>query len=156
MIDVGDIAPDFILTDNMGISRSLLDTAAEQYVVLVFYRGDWCPYCQLQMRELGKSMAQFDEKGGVLWGISPQKHEINQAFAEKREIPFPIVWDEGQQVISEWGLIHELDPHQSEIPYPTTYIIGAGNQVVWRHIADDHIGNRPQTSEILAALPARS
>ena len=151
-INVGDIAPDFVLTDSAGHTHRLSEIAAQQAVVLVFYRGDWCPYCQIQLHQLGSRSQDFHQKGARVLAISPQKHELNQAFAEKRQVPFPIVWDENQSVISEWGLRHELDEHQEHIPYPTTYVIGAGNRLLWRKLGVNK-SDRPHPEEILAALP---
>ncbi|MFT5194602.1 MAG: peroxiredoxin [Cellvibrionaceae bacterium] len=151
-IDIGDIAPDFTLTDAMGDDYNLSTVTAQQTVVLVFYRGDWCPYCQIQLHALSSRIQQFKDNRAIFLAISPQKHELNEAFALKRGVSFPILWDEQQKVISEWGLCHELDQHQEHIPHPTTYIIGAGNKVLWRKLGENE-AERPQPEEILAALP---
>ena len=151
-IDVGDIAPDFSLTDSMGDRYKLSDVTAEQAVVLVFYRGDWCPYCQIQLYKLGTHAQEFKDKKATVLAISPQQHELNKAFAHKRQVPFPILWDENQRVISEWGLCHELDEHQEHIPHPTTYVIGQGNKVLWRKLGENK-ADRPEPEDIIAILP---
>ncbi len=151
-INVGDIAPDFTLEDSEGQLHSLSSLTDQQAVVLVFYRGDWCPYCQIQLHKLGTREDSFSQNGAQVLAISPQKHELNQAFAEKRGVSFPILWDKHQSVINEWGLCHELDEHQEHIPHPTTYIIGAGNKVLWRKLGAN-AADRPEPDEILAALP---
>jgi len=152
MIGVGDIAPNFTLTDVMGETYTLSQITENETVVLVFYRGDWCPYCQIQMHQLGKRLGEFEDKKARLLAISPQRHEKNEEFARKRGVTFPILWDEGQKVINEWGLAHELDQHQEHIPHPTTYVITKGNEVIWRKLGD-HIGDRPEPEDILAVIP---
>lgn len=151
-INVGDTAPDFTLTDAMGEKYQLSDVTEKSAVVLVFYRGDWCPYCQIQLHQLGRRSTEFSQNGAQVLAISPQKHELNQAFAQKRDVPFPILWDEKQSVISNWGLCHELDEHQEHIPHPTTYVIGTNNKVLWRKLGNN-VADRPEPEEILAALP---
>ena len=153
IVNVGDIAPDFTLTDTMGRHHTLSEATAIQPVVLVFYRGDWCPYCQIQLHQLGNHESAFQNKKALVLAISPQKHELNIAFAEKRGVPFPILWDEGQNVIETWGLCHELNEHQEHIPHPTTYVIGRGNKVLWRKLGEN-AADRPDPADILAALPS--
>lgn len=148
----GQMAPNFTLYDTDGRAHELAAVAAVQPMILVFYRGDWCGWCQLQMAQLTKAYAEFEQAGVALWAISPQEQALNLAFRQKRDIPFPILEDSHLAVIDHWGLRHELNPDSENIPYPTTYIIAQGGRVHWRrmgHTKDD----RPTPGEILANLP---
>lgn len=150
-VPVGTAVPPFTLQNTDGQPYTLAQIPADKPLILVFYRGDWCPYCQLQMYQLSQVYNDILAHGAELWAISPQSQEQNQAFREKRDIPFPILCDDKLTVIDQWGLRDELDPSQEQIPYPTTYIIVNG-QAHWRklgHRKDD----RPTPGEIIAALP---
>lgn len=152
VVGVGQPAPNFTLTNTDGRVYTLHNLVQTQPLVLVFYRGDWCPYCQLQLAQLGQTYPQFTGRGAEVWAISPQSHQLNQQFREKRGVPFPILYDENTQIIRQWGLYHELNPYQLDIPYPTTYIIKVGGVVHWRKLglrADD----RPTPGEVLSNLP---
>ncbi len=150
-IPVGTAVPTFTLYNTDGQAYSLADIPPDKPLILVFYRGDWCPYCQLQMHQLSQVYSDIVARGAELWAISPQSQAQNQAFREKRDIQFPILGDTDLAVINRWGLRDELDPSQEQIPHPTTYIILNG-QAHWRrmgHRKDD----RPTPGEIIAALP---
>ena len=151
-IAIGDQAPDFTLTDIHSQSHQLSTALQSGPVVLVFYRGDWCGWCQLQTAQLAKVYDKFLDAGVSLWAISPQQQVTNQQFSEKREIPYPILADDDLAVIDEWGLRHELNPDQENIPYPTTYVINQDGSIHWRHLGGSK-DDRPTTEEILAALP---
>ena len=152
-IQVGDIAPDFSLVDTEGQTHNLHHTAVQQPLIIVFYRGDWCPYCQLQLYQLGQVYQQILDHGAMIWAISPQDRATNHAFREKREVGFPILCDESLTVINQWGLRDELDPHAaSQIPWPTTYIIDTAGRVHWRKMGYNK-ADRPTPGEIIAALP---
>ncbi len=150
-LKVGAAAPDFTLKNTDGISFNLLTAAQEKPIVLVFYRGDWCAWCQLQTAQLAKAYDQFEAAGVALWAISPQDTATNEAFRTRREIPYPILADDDLAVIRAWGLEDELDPNHENIPYPTTYIIGQDGRVHWRRLG--RTKDRPTPEEILAALP---
>ncbi len=151
-VAVGDQAPDFTLLDINDNSHRLYDALQSGPVVLVFYRGDWCGWCQLQTAQLAQSYDKFVAAGVTLWAISPQSQKTNQNFSEKRQIPYPVLADDDLKVIDEWGLRHELNPDQENIPYPTTYVINPDGTIHWRHLGGSK-EDRPTTEEILAALP---
>lgn len=131
--------------------RCLHEAVAEKPLILVFYRGDWCPYCQIQMYQMSQVLGEIEAKGAGIWGISPQSRAQNRAFRQKRLIEYPILSDESLAVIRAWGLEDEVYPYHDHIPYPTTYVVGMGGRVVWRHLG--FYDRRPTAGEIVAALP---
>ncbi len=151
-ISVGSQAPDFTLIDTNNQPHTLSEALKSGPVVLVFYRGDWCPWCQLQTAQLAQSYDKFVDADVNIWAISPQRQAINKQFGEKRQIPYPILADDDLAVINTWGLLHELNPDQENIPYPTTYIIDTNGRIHWRRLGEQP-QDRPTTAEILAALP---
>src|SRR5271155_5936327 len=69
---VGDTAPTFTLSDAVGNQVALADLLAEGPVVVTFYRGEWCPYCNLQLRALQQALPEITSTGATLVAISPQ------------------------------------------------------------------------------------
>lgn len=154
---VGDLAPDFTLEDQSGRQVTLSAEVEMKPVVLVFYRGYWCPYCGRQLSEL-RSLLEPNEKIS-LWAVSVDSHEQSKSFAEKiasdgrGNINFQMLSDPGHRVIDSYGL---RDPRYAGnelqgIPYPAVYVIDKSRRVVWARVEKD-FKVRPRNSEIRAAL----
>jgi len=113
---VGDEAPDFALRDQHGdevwLSALLRGGPAALLggpVVLIFYRGEWCPYCNLQLRTFQANLAQLAEHRAQLVAISPQTPDHSLSMAEKNHLKFVVLSDVGAQVIDRYGLRYEMD-----------------------------------------------
>jgi peroxiredoxin len=113
---VGDEAPDFALPDQHGdevwLSALLRGGPALLRggpVVLIFYRGEWCPYCNLQLRAFQANLAQLAEHRAQLVAISPQTPDHSLSMAEKNDLEFVVLSDVGAQVIDRYGLRYEVD-----------------------------------------------
>jgi peroxiredoxin len=78
-------------------------------VVLIFYRGEWCPYCNLQLRTPQAHLGQLTEHGAQLVAISPHTPDRSAPMAEKNELAFPVLSDPAARVIDRYGLTYELD-----------------------------------------------
>jgi peroxiredoxin len=106
---VGDRAPDFALHDQLGRPVSLAGELEQGPVVLVFYRGEWCPYCNLLLRTYGLRAADFSARGARLVAVSPQTPDNSLTMAEKHSLEFPVLSDEGGEVIGTYGLKYDVD-----------------------------------------------
>lgn len=106
---VGDEAPDFALPDQHGDEVWLSALLRGGPVVLIFYRGEWCPYCNLQLRTLQSNLAQLAEHRAQLVGISPQTPDHSLSMAKKNDLEFVVLSDVGAQVIDRYGLRYEVD-----------------------------------------------
>jgi peroxiredoxin len=112
---VGDRAPGFTLPDQVGRQVSLASELEQGPVVLVFYRGEWCPYCNLILRTYGLRAAEFSERGARLVAVSPQTPDNSLTMGEKHGLEFPVLSDEGGEVIGAYGLRYEVEGHAREL-----------------------------------------
>src|SRR5438874_6242863 len=105
---VGDRAPDFTLPDQLRREVSLAGELQQGPVVLIFYRGEWCPYCNAMLRTYGMRAADFSERGARLVAVSPQTPDNSLTMAEKHRLEFPVLSDEGGEVIGTYGLKYDI------------------------------------------------
>ncbi len=171
-LSVGDQAPDFRLPSATGASVSLGQALSQGPVVLVFYRGDWCPYCNLALRAYQNSLAEFQAAGASLIAISPQTPDYASAISHKNALAFEVLSDEGCQVASRYGLAFDMPAKHVEvlasvglaqgnregdtvnrIPLPATYVIDSHAEITWAHIDPDYRA-RAETEDIVMALRA--
>jgi peroxiredoxin len=167
---VGDRAPGFDLPDQLGRSVSLAGELEQGPVVLVFYRGEWCPYCNLMLRTYGLRAAQFSERGARLVAVSPQTPDHSLTMAEKHDLEFPVLSDEGGEVIGAYGLKYEVDAQSRALleavgndvarfngaggwilPAPAVFVIDRNGIVRFASVQGDYT-QRVEPEEALAAL----
>ena len=147
---VGQTAQDFILMDTRGEAVRLYDLLEHGPVVLVFYRGGWCPYCNLHLRGFQRVLPQVLELGASLVAISPQLPDNSLSTEEKNALEYPLLSDVGNTVARRFGLAFRLSPEllatyeafghgleqmngeegAQELPVPTTIIIGTDRKIV--------------------------
>ena len=119
---VGTTAGDFTLPDTDGSAVSLADLTADGPAVLVFYRGQWCPYCNLTLRAYqAEVVPELRKHGARLAAISPQLPDGSVAVKETNELGFPVLSDVGNVVARAFGLTFTVD----EDVRPTMVKIGA-------------------------------
>jgi len=114
-LKAGNAAPDFILPDVHGEPvrlRALLDQGP---VVVVFYRGGWCPYCNLHLRGFQRRLQEFREFGATVVAISPQLPDNSLSTKEKDELAFPVLSDVGNKVARQFGIVFELSDELVEL-----------------------------------------
>jgi peroxiredoxin len=95
---VGEHAPDFTLLDALGESVTLSELLANGPVVLTFYRGEWCPYCNVQLRHLEQALSSFQKFNATLVAVSPQSPDHALSLTEKHDLKFPVLSDVDQDV----------------------------------------------------------
>jgi len=105
---VGDRAPGFTLPDQLGRQVSLLGELQQGPVVLIFYRGEWCPYCNALLRTYGLRAADFSQRDARLLAVSPQTPDNSLTMAEKHSLECPVLSDEGGEVIGSYGLKYDV------------------------------------------------
>jgi peroxiredoxin len=104
----GMLAPDFTLPDVDGQPVTLSALLTHGPVVLTFYRGEWCPYCNLQLRAYQAILPQIRELGVSLVAVSPQTADKSLTTAEQKGLTFPVLSDAGNEVAKRYGLIYAL------------------------------------------------
>ena len=102
---VGDTLPPFTLTDATGKTVSSADLLSKNALLISFYRGEWCPYCNLELAALQKELPAFTEKGVTLVAISPELPNTSLTIVEKNELKFPVLTDEGCKYAKELGIV---------------------------------------------------
>ncbi len=158
-VKIGDVAPDFTLSDNSGKPITLSEAVKDAAVVLVFYRGSWCPFCAKQLSDLRGLIKQGEKTR--LYAVSVDEADRSNDLIKKIEkdgkgkVGFAILTDAGAKTIDAYGL---RDPRYAGekvdgIPYPAVYVIGADRKIVWAKVEKDY-KNRPTNSEIRAAIDA--
>ncbi|KAL5333144.1 thioredoxin-like protein [Aspergillus crustosus] len=147
-IQVGDRIPDFRLTNAVGEEVSSADLRAHGPLLITFYRGSWCPYCNLALGSLQKHLTKFQEQGVALVAITPELPDYSLSLAEKHDLKFPVLTDRGNDYAKQLGLIfqmpdalrpafekfgHDLVEHNGDdsfsVPVPATLLVDKGGVV---------------------------
>jgi len=92
-------APDFKATDQYGKEIRLKDVLKDSAVVLIFYRGQWCPYCNKQLKKLEDSLQLIKDKGARLIAITPEKPEFISKTIEKTKASYPLIYDKDMKIM---------------------------------------------------------
>jgi peroxiredoxin len=166
---VGVAAPDFTLPDAHGNPVTLSRRREDGPVVLSFYRGDWCPICNVQLRVLQRHLPDIEALGASLLAVSPQAPDRSMSFAEKLELGFDVLSDLDQEVAAAYLIRFPLGQSLREIyeqflplpdmnadrswnlPVPATFVVDRHGVIRARHVDADY-RHRMEPEEILAAL----
>lgn len=169
-LGVGDEAPGFHLPDARGGDVALADLLADGPVVLVFYRGAWCPYCNLQLAAFQGALADIRAAGATLVAVSPQTPDQSLTLAEQRSLEFPVLSDAGNAVAAAYGLVftqsdaatatsRELGVELADfngddsntLPAASTFVIEQDGVITFASISGDYRW-RVGPEEVLAVL----
>jgi peroxiredoxin Q/BCP len=144
---VGDKAPQFSLPSATGETVALQDYAGKSKVVLVFYRGDWCPFCRKQLSGFAASYDKYKATGAEVIAISVDSPEKNKKLSEKLKLAFPVLSDNGHKIIDTYSI---LDP-SGEISRAAVFIVDKKGIVRWSQVSDDY-KIRPTDEMLLGEL----
>ena len=169
-LKAGDTAPDFSLKDSSGKDVSLRDALAKGPVVLTFYRGVWCPYCNMELQALQDALPEIEARGAQLLAISLQGPENSRKSQRQNKLDFPILTDQGGDVSDRFGLrwtlqdyvipvfqgfgvelpqIHGTD--EWTLPMPARYVIGTDGVIAYAEVNPDYT-IRPEPSDMFPVL----
>jgi len=157
-LQVGQILPEFELTDtacNTVASTSLRDKPT----VWIFYRGNWCPLCMAQIKELVTQYQQLEELGVRVALVSPQPPKFTESLAKKFDVTFDFLTDPANRaarmlgIASPYGLPMGMQilGYDSETVLPTVLITDTGGRILWVHETDNY-RVRPEPETYLAVL----
>ncbi|MBB6731473.1 peroxiredoxin-like family protein [Cohnella zeiphila] len=104
----GDQAPDFTLADPLGEQVNLYDELAKGPVVLTFYRGSWCPFCNIQLRAYRQLLPEIEKLGGQLLAVSLQSPDNSLSHKEKENLTFQVLSDSNGRVAESYRVLYEL------------------------------------------------
>lgn len=169
-IQIGRQAPHFALPNAQGAPVSLQQLLTQGAVVLSFYRGAWCPYCNLEIRALNAFKDQFKAAGASLVAISPQLPDRSAKLATEANLGFEVLSDVGNLVARNYGLTYLLDAalhevylsfgmdipaHNGdstwELPFPATYVIDSAGKVRFAFVDSDY-RKRAEPAKLLECL----
>jgi len=168
-VKVGDEIPAFTLPDAVGNLVTSGELLTRGPLVVVFYRGAWCPYCNLELKALQDNLPEIQSLGAQLVAISPMTPDNSLSLADKHGLEFPVLSDRGLKVAGEFGLVYsfplelrgffqkagiDLTSYNGDgswkLPMPATYVTDHDGIVVSRVSADWR--ERLDPLEIIAAL----
>lgn len=169
-LKVGDIAPAFAGTDLSGKPIALQSLLEEGPVVLIFYRGAWCPYCNKYMSQLEESLSQFKEKGARVVAITPETLASAEKAVEKTSATFSVITDTERNIMKSYKVLYTVPQNvlgalegyginltesngksDNVLPVPATYVIGQDGKVKFVHY-DENYKQRAPVEEIIANL----
>lgn len=146
-ISVGEAAPTFELPDQMGYPWNLSGQLELGPAVLIFYRGDWCPYCNGQLASLARRFEPFARLGAQVAAISVDPPEKSLDMVNKLLLPFPLLTDPRGALTKRYGLWDEKEG----VSIPGTVLVDRTGEVGYSYTGKDY-ADRPDEEEILDAL----
>lgn len=169
---VGTKAPDFSSTSVTGEKISLSKLRKNGPVIVMFYRGEWCPFCNAQAKAMQDSLKFITQAGGSVVAISPEKTENAKKSIEKSGATFPFLHDKKAEIMNAYGVTFTLDEKTQArykdygldlseangengpvLPVPAVYIVGTDGTIKWAYFNPDY-RVRPSVATLVAQLNA--
>ena len=169
-LSIGERAPDFSLQNAFGKKTSLSSALTNGPVILVFYRGAWCPFCNVHLRVLQENMAEFQKYNAQLLTITPQQPDKSAEQLKNGDYDFEVLSDLDYQVMKDYNLYFEvpneiveiyqrvgidLDEYNGQdragLPVPGTFIIDQQGIIRAVHAETDY-SKRMEPADILVEL----
>jgi len=169
----GDAAPMFSLPNAKGDTVSLEGLLSEGAVVLTFYRGAWCPYCNLHLNQFQQILPQIKELGANLVAISPQTPDNSLSMQDKNNLQFEVLSDAGNNVARQFTTVFKngdapikamtqlgydffkfYADESGELPVPATFVIAKDGTIMYAFSGGGDYRERVEPQEILKALDA--
>jgi len=170
-LQIGDTAPDFSAKDHNGNEINLSELTETQDVLLFFYRGQWCPICNMHLSKIQKNLKELEEKNIVALAITPENQENIEKTIVKTNISIPLIFDDGYKIMKQYKvnftpsmslrfiynsiLGAKLKNSQSDdsqtLPVPATYLIGKGRVIKFAHFNPNYM-NRASIDDVIKAI----
>lgn len=171
ILKTGDKAPEFNLKNQDGELISSVDLLKKGPLVITFYRGGWCPYCNTDLAYLKRYNSQVNELNGTMVSISPQVPHHNKQIFDKQRLNFDLLSDPENNVANAFGLRWEMvDPLRSlynnqlnirlpdyngddswTLPIPSRFIIGKDGFIKYAEFSVDYT-KRPNPEVLIEVL----
>ena len=169
-LQVGQAAPDFALPNAHGQAVTLSDLLASGPVVVTFYRGAWCPFCNMALRAYQGILPEIQSLGANFVAISPQSPDHSLTQTEKEHLGYEVLSDKGNAVARQFGIVYKIGVAMNqvsagfgldltqfngddsrELPLPGTFVIAQDGTVQFAQAFADH-SHHTEPSAILDAL----
>ncbi|MBN1985173.1 MAG: AhpC/TSA family protein [Prolixibacteraceae bacterium] len=171
-LQVGEVAPNFSAVDLHDNVFNLGEALKNGPVVVIFYRGQWCPFCNKHLKTLEQSLDKIYEKGASVVAVSPEKSEFLKRTADKTKASFSLLFDEDYKISEAFNVVFRptklertiynkilkadlTNAHSDEsqqLPIPATFIIGKDGKIAWRHFDPDY-KKRSTVDDIVKNIP---
>lgn len=173
VVSAGTVMPEGDVVDERGHPTTLSTVRAGRPAVVVFYRGAWCPYCNLTLRAYQETLlSELDARGVALVAVSPQKPDGSLSMQQKNDLTYTVVSDPGNQIAGRLGIVTapgkearnaqvglglDLADINADgthaLPFPTVIIVDAAGSIRWIDVHPDYT-TRSEPAQILSALDA--
>lgn len=170
-LEVGEKAPEIIGVDQNGLKINSTETLKYNKILLVFYRGNWCPHCKKHLGSLQEHLNEFIEKGVYVMVVTPETVERTKETAEMWHSNFSIIHDANNKIMKDYKVAFEVNKenvpsyygfvskrvaeynvkNNNVLPVPATYMIDQNGNISYVHYDPDY-KNRSDFSEILKSL----
>lgn len=169
-LTVGDEAPRFTLPNASGQSVSLEDLLQNGPVIVTFYRGGWCPYCNLELRAYQRELGKIEANGATLVAISPETPDHSLSTQEKNDLAFQVLSDVENVVARQFDLVFNMPDYLIDVykasgldvaghngnedwqlPKPATFIIQPSGKISFADVPDDYT-KRTDPSAVIKLL----
>lgn len=169
-LKVGATAPEFTLPDPDGAPVSSAELLAKGPLVVTFYRGVWCPYCNLDLAALEAAAESIRAQGATLVAISMQTAPNSRKAQRENKLSFPILSDKGGEIAAAFGIRWKLSDELQQVhkmlgadisifngedswtlPMPARYVIGQDGVIAYAEVNPDYT-HRPEPSDLLPTL----
>jgi peroxiredoxin len=169
-LNVNDKAPLFSAKNQDGSLISLKEKLKTGAVVLIFYRGQWCPYCNRELKNLEDSLSLIIAKNATLIAVTPEKPENISKTIEKTKATYPVLFDDSLKIMKSYDVAFAVDQKTIErykgygidfnevngsnganLPVPAVYIINKRGEIIYKYFDADY-RKRPSVKEILDHL----
>ena len=169
-LKVGDQIPEFELKNAVGKKIMIYELLSKGPLVITFYRGSWCPYCNLELRAYQEILPQIKERRAYLVAISPESPDKSLTFSEKLELDYEILSDINNDVARKLGIVFKLDNslidlyksmgidlmefqgnNNGELAIPATYVVDLDGTVVLAYVNTDYT-QRFEPEDVLELL----
>lgn len=168
---ISDIAPDFTAKDQSKQQVNLYSLLNDNKVVLFFYRGNWCPYCNMYLKNLKDSIGFILDKGAKVIAVSPESYDNITKTSDKYDIDLLLIQDSKDEIANAYDVLFQVtkkyqkmikmglftdiarhnDSEQARLPVPATYVIDINKTIIYKHF-DINYKERAPIIEILKVL----
>ncbi|EKT4520656.1 AhpC/TSA family protein [Flavobacterium psychrophilum] len=169
-IKIGETMPNFSLKNVKNEVVNSSDILKNGKMIIAFYRGSWCPYCNLELKALQEKTAEFKKKNATLIAISPQSPDNSLTVIEKHHLTFEVLTDKGNIFAKQLGITFELQdfvlPYyhalgidlssfnktdDNSLPIPAVFVVDESSKIIYK-FADVNYMNRIDIDELLKTL----
>ncbi|MCC9074440.1 AhpC/TSA family protein [Flavobacterium sp. F-65] len=169
-IQIGDILTPFSLPNTKNQLIHSKDVLKKGKMILAFYRGSWCPYCNLELRALQNNIAKITDNNVSLLAVSPQSPDHSMALTEKHQLTFEVLTDENNKLAKQLGISFKLQEFaiptyqaiginledfnqddENTLPVPAVFVVDTDGVVIYKFVDTDY-RNRLNIDELIQSL----